>query len=189
MENKVGIEADVQNGPSGIDISIITCPKTLRERNRRKSDIETLASTIDDRRKHRIKVTTWERKMFLGRCLDIAKKEGGNLSRFSVKELEREVEELKEKVDRRSRASGWVDEISKLCGYWNPDRSMLRLFAAGLDYTKNSDEDEFYFRDFSFYYTELASKFRLLRVPGVFITLWLLIYYLGRYGIYKMSLI
>jgi hypothetical protein len=56
---------------------------------------------------------------------------------------------------------------------------MLRLFEAGLEYTENSDEDEFYFRDFNFYCTVIASSFRFMRIPGFFVLFWLILFYFG----------
>jgi hypothetical protein len=56
---------------------------------------------------------------------------------------------------------------------------MLRLFEAGLEYTENSDEDEFYFRDFNFYCTVIASKFSFMRIPGFFVLFWLILFYFG----------
>ena len=56
---------------------------------------------------------------------------------------------------------------------------MLRLFEAGLEYTENSDEDEFYFRDFNFYCTVIASTFSFMRVPGFFVLFWLILFYFG----------
>ena len=57
--------------------------------------------------------------------------------------------------------------------------SMLRLFEAGLRYTENSDEDEFYFRDFNFYCTVIASKYGLMRIPGLTIMFSLVAFYFG----------
>lgn len=59
-----------------------------------------------------------------------------------------------------------------------PIRSMLRLFDAGMEYTEVNDEDEFYFRDFSFYYTKIhSSSFPLMRNPGFYILFWLFNFY------------
>ena len=57
---------------------------------------------------------------------------------------------------------------------------MLRLFKAGLVHTENSNEDEFYFRDFNFYYTVIVSRYSLMRIfPGVAIIVFLLAFYFG----------
>ena len=74
-------------------------PKESRIKNRGKSDIETLARTIDDRLQNRLRVSLWERKKFLDICFEIAKKEeesrNGSLSRFSKEGLVILVKELK----------------------------------------------------------------------------------------------
>merc|ERR1719253_823020 len=158
-------------------------PKESRIKNRGKSDIETLARTIDDRLQNRLRVSLWERKKFLDICFEIAKKEeesrNGSLSRFSKEGLVILVEELKGRVAQKPRASRLYDELLKLIGYYDPDKSMLRLFEAGLRYTENSDEDEFYFRDFNFYCTVIASKYGLMRIPGLTIMFSLVAFYFG----------
>jgi len=163
----------------------VLSPDEIRNKNRGKSDIVTLAQTIDARRENRMEVTFWEQKKFLDICLEISKQEKGknghdSVSRFSKESLERLIQELEERVAKRPKASRWYDKILNLIGLWDLNKSMLRLFKAGLVHTENSNEDEFYFRDFNFYYTVIVSRYSLMRIyPGVAILFWLLAFYFG----------
>ena len=108
-------------------------PKESRIKNRGKSDIETLARTIDDRLQNRLRVSLWERKKFLDICFEIAKKEeesrNGSLSRFSKEGLVILVEELKGRVAQKPRASRLYDELLKLIGYYDPDKRYACMHA------------------------------------------------------------
>jgi Ion channel len=56
---------------------------------------------------------------------------------------------------------------------------MLKLFQAGLEYTENVDEDDFFYRDFNFYCTKIVSRFPIMRHPQLVIVMWLFIYFFG----------
>ena len=92
-------------------------PKESRIKNRGKSDIETLARTIDDRFQNRLRVTFGERKKFLDICFEIAKKEeesrNGSLSRFSKEGLVILVKELKGRISQKPRASRLFRDCQK----------------------------------------------------------------------------
>lgn len=160
---------DGNNDCSSVGSGTVFSPEEIRKKNRGKSDIETLARTIDDRRNNRMEVTFSDRKKFLAICLKISKKEGRSLSRFSKEGLERLVHELKERIAKpRPSASRFND------------KRMLRLFEAGLEYTENSEEDEFYFRDFNFYCMTVVSGYSFMRIsPGFVVLFWLLSFYFG----------
>jgi len=163
-------------------VGTVLSPHEIRQKNRGKSDIVTLARTIDDRRANRMEVTFWERKKFLDICLKVSKQEKdpkSSVSRFSKGGLERLIKELEGRVAKRPKASRCYDKFLQMIGLWKLDESMLRLFKAGMEYTENSDEDEFYFRDFNFYCTVIVSRYSCMRIPGFFILFWLLSFYFG----------
>jgi hypothetical protein len=120
------IEVDSKNSinydDTTSDDGIVLSPNALHRKNRGKSEIETLARTIDDRRKNRMTVTFTERKKFLDICLKISKKEGKSLSRFSKQGLARLVEELRERVANQPKASRFYDKVLPLIGYWEADK-------------------------------------------------------------------
>ena len=157
--------------------------KALIAKNRSQSDIETLARTIDDRRKHRMKITVTERNMFIELCEEVAEKEGGNESRFSTEGLEGIIKQLREKIARKPNTISLYDKLVKFFGCWDTDTRILELFEEGLEYTNDSGEDEFYFRDFAFYNSTLESKLSFMKIPIVFVTFWLVTFLLGRYVI------
>mmetsp|Transcript_26017 Transcript_26017/g.54751 ORF Transcript_26017/g.54751 Transcript_26017/m.54751 type:complete len:481 (-) Transcript_26017:186-1628(-) len=153
--------------------------KSLIMQHRSKSDIETLARTIDARRKNRMKLKIFERSMFLEMCAKVAKEEGRNKSRFSAKGLEDLIENLREKIAKKPKSAGVYDKLTKLFGCLDSDSKILELFEEGLAYTNDAEENEFYFRDFVFYNTTTASKFWFLKTPIVFVTFWLVFFLLG----------
>jgi hypothetical protein len=113
---------DTTSGDDTTTDGIVLSPNAIRRKNRGKSEIETLARTIDDRRKNRLTVTFWERKKFLDICLKISKKEGKSLSKFSKQGLARLVEELRERVANQPKASRFYDKLLHLIGYWEADK-------------------------------------------------------------------
>ena len=129
MSGKQAIAAlestEVNTGNSTTDGTVLS-PNALRRKNRGKSEIETLARTIDDRRKNRMTVTFWERKKFLDICLQISKKEGKSLSRFSKQGLVRLVDELRERVASQPKASRFYDKLLHLIGYWEADKRYVK---------------------------------------------------------------
>ena len=129
MSGKQAIAAlesiDVNTENSTTDGTVLS-PNALRRKNRGKSEIETLARTIDDRRKNRMTVTFWERKKFLDICLQISKKEGKSFSRFSKQGLVRLVEELRERVANQPKASRFYDKLLHLIGYWEADKRYVK---------------------------------------------------------------
>jgi len=153
--------------------------RTLIKQNRCKSDIETLARTMDARRKNRMLLTVSERNMFLEICSEVAEKEGRNKSRFSTQGLEDLIGNLQDKIAGKRKSTNFYDKLTELFGFWDSDIRILDLLKEGLDYTNDSEEDEFYFRDFAFYNTAIASKFWLLKNPIVFVTFWLVSFLLG----------
>ncbi|KAL3920811.1 MAG: hypothetical protein SGILL_003072 [Bacillariaceae sp.] len=149
-----------------------------------KSDIETLARAMQERRSNRTVVTFKERKEFLDICYDVAKQEGGSPNRFSKEGLLNLVNEYQERVTKKENVTTSTiykiyNGFFNLLGFWDSDQQLLKLFKAGLEYLERGDEDEFYFRDFNFYQLEIKTRFSFMRIPQFAVFFWLIVYYLG----------
>lgn len=96
----------------------IVCHLESRANCASKSNIETLARTIDDRLNNRIEVSFKERKIFLEMCRHISMKEGfpAPHTRFSRKGLELLIEELQAKVLSAGMASHFYNKLLYLFG-------------------------------------------------------------------------
>jgi hypothetical protein len=145
--------------------------------NKGESNIEKFAEMIETRRATRLPVTFDIRKLFLEKCRHVAQREGlGNkISQANLVQLR---DEYKSKVEANETAlTGMTRFFFKYFGFWDKDSTMLLLFEKGIEDLEEIESQWFFYRDFSFYHTTIATKMRMFSTPGKAATSRLLLFY------------
>lgn len=146
---------------------------------RGESSVEKLAKKVEERRENRIKIPFYIRKMFLLTCRDIANEEG-YLNKMSVTALIGLRDAQKQKVENKpTTINGSAAFFGRLLGYWDDDVTMLQLFEAAVESCNELESAWFFFRDFSFYNTQLSPMFGFVGNPLLLSCMILFLFYFG----------
>jgi len=125
------------------------------------SEVERLATRIESKRGHRIPVTFSVRLRFLRTCRQIAKREGLAV-KISLDELQAFRDDVQNEVDAQGETSSWFEYL----GFRNEAKALLAVLQRGIDRVTNELVDNWlYFKDFSYYFTTLESRYPWNRTP------------------------